>query len=263
MSASLAAWYDFSDESSVTYTAGEGGVTAVADKAPIGFNARKSIAYDLTAANGGGGGAPVNPTYGATTLNGLNLMEFTSKSYLDLMDTTMNLENAGANQGNVLVVFVSRIDGAGTTSMTASSLVSMADSTTGWQLEHGASAGVYEGRILGNGTATTVDGDHPNWSVWSVVFDWANTRKRLYNNGVQVGADGAYTPILDQGSPGQRLRINTSRSANAWPNSSHGEMIVGLNPELREAAEGYLAHKWALAADLPAGHLYKTAAPTV
>ena len=50
----------------------------------------------------------------------------------------------------------------------------------------------------------------------------------------------------------------------AYFSGAMGELLITddiLAPEVRQKLEGYLAHKWGLAASLPAGHPYKDAAP--
>lgn len=261
---SLLAWYDFSDASTVTYTAGEGGVTAVEDKAPTGFNTSKTISYDLDGAKDDGDG--VKPTYGASTLNGLNLMDFTNKSYLERPAEDMKVYGEGSTDGNLLVVFVARLNAY--TSMPASSLVSMAKGAGGdWQLQSGhpmGAAKAFEGNLSGLGSTSATDGEHPDWSVWSVLIDEEGQMgpaetKYLYNNGVLLGGSStAASKMADN----QQFRINRARGA-AWPKSSHGEMIVATSIECREVAEAYLAYKWGLTDSLPPSHPYKNTPPRI
>lgn len=78
------------------------------------------------------------------------------------------------------------------------------------------------------------------------------------------GNDHAYTRaaiILDVFSVGCRIK-----SANTeFINGSIKEIVVSniLSTEERQKIEGYLAHKWGLTDNLPAGHPYKTTRPTV
>ena len=58
---------------------------------------------------------------------------------------------------------------------------------------------------------------------------------------------------------------NGSAYANLVANASFNEVLVyntALNTTQRQTIEGYLAWKWSIQASLPAGHPYKTAAPT-
>ena len=63
---------------------------------------------------------------------------------------------------------------------------------------------------------------------------------------------------------GNQLSTNSS-VIDFYANCKVKEVIVFSSlptTEVRQKVEGYLAHKWGLAANLPAGHPYKSAAPT-
>jgi hypothetical protein len=54
--------------------------------------------------------------------------------------------------------------------------------------------------------------------------------------------------------------------ATYYTNVTVGEVLVfhtAINTDTRQRVEGYLAWKWGLVANLPAGHPYKNAAPTL
>ena len=69
--------------------------------------------------------------------------------------------------------------------------------------------------------------------------------------------------------PGNTLHIAAfvnSGAVSSSPAMKVSEVVItsSLLPTLdRQRLEGYLAHKWGLTANLPAGHPYKSAAPTV
>ena len=258
----LIAWYDFSDTSTIMDAAGV--VSAVTDKAPTGFNAYKTLSYDLTGATSGG----VKPTTDLYTVNGLNVMSFTSKSYLDSGSENVVVWDSAvsAEQGNLLVVFAAGLKTAfnteGKTGMPSSSLVSMnKNAGSDWQLDSRhvmAGSQVYEGALNGTGTTVGPNGTHPNFGIWSAIFNKeSGSTKSLFFNGTLIAA-GATNKMANS----QQLRINSSRPADAWPNSNHGEMIIGFDINMQEIAEGYLAHKWGVSGDLAASHPYKNSAPT-
>jgi hypothetical protein len=63
-----------------------------------------------------------------------------------------------------------------------------------------------------------------------------------------------------------RWYVGLGGSTNAEMNGNLAELVLfigAMTVEQREKVEGYLAHKWGLAANLPATHPYKAAAPTV
>jgi M6 family metalloprotease-like protein/uncharacterized repeat protein (TIGR02543 family) len=57
----------------------------------------------------------------------------------------------------------------------------------------------------------------------------------------------------------------TSSAFNTWWNGNFGEAVIcnaNLSASDRQKMEGYLAHKWGLAGNLPADHPYKTQSPS-
>jgi len=62
-----------------------------------------------------------------------------------------------------------------------------------------------------------------------------------------------------------RFRINANRVGGSNADAGHCEIIVTnlRSDNIRQRIEGYLAWKWGLEANLPVGHPYKSAPPTV
>jgi hypothetical protein len=63
-----------------------------------------------------------------------------------------------------------------------------------------------------------------------------------------------------------RWYVGLGGSTNAEMNGNLAELVLfigAMTVEQRQKIEGYLAHKWGIAANLPAAHPYKAAAPTV
>jgi hypothetical protein len=107
------------------------------------------------------------------------------------------------------------------------------------------------------------------------VFDWRHSRE----NGTQINT----TSNVDWGAKSTDWRLYSfqSKVSDPWTfnrfgndraianRQFSGEMaeILALEEELSladiEKIEGYLMHKWGLEANLPSGHPYKSAAPTV
>jgi hypothetical protein len=73
-----------------------------------------------------------------------------------------------------------------------------------------------------------------------------------------VGSTGA-------DAPGGNLTIGAGiNGGDRWLNGDLGELIItrtALSAAERQRLEGYAAHKWGLAANLPGGHPYRSAAP--
>ena len=90
----------------------------------------------------------------------------------------------------------------------------------------------------------------------------------LYRDGTK---DAGHPQLLatQQARLTNGIIIGTSNSAYEglhYCNISVAEILVtnfALNSTQRQQAEGYLAHKWGLTANLPSDHPYKTAAPTI
>ena len=73
---------------------------------------------------------------------------------------------------------------------------------------------------------------------------------------------GVSTPLFTTQSFERYALLDDSSGENAW-GAGFGEYIVAVNLTAtnRQKLEGYLAHKWGLAADLPNDHPYKNSAP--
>jgi hypothetical protein len=87
-----------------------------------------------------------------------------------------------------------------------------------------------------------------------------------YTNGTLIGTGTAQSTsnfsVANGGFVGSGRSVSGS---NRYFDGKISELIIissvaTLN--LRQKVEGYLAHKWGLTANLPAGHPYKTVGPT-
>lgn len=66
-------------------------------------------------------------------------------------------------------------------------------------------------------------------------------------------------------STGVTRQFGNGRAAASQSKIVGEQLLLNYSPtdDIREKIEGYLAHKWGLAANLPANHTYKTSAPGV
>ncbi len=93
---------------------------------------------------------------------------------------------------------------------------------------------------------------------------FTGTTATLYKNGSQdaTGAQNVNTlGNLDRFGIGALVRS----TAASYMTGTVSEIIVNtsaISTDTRQRIEGYLAHKWGLTANLPAGHPYKTVGPT-
>lgn len=103
------------------------------------------------------------------------------------------------------------------------------------------------------------------------IFEAWNTQLALPNN-VVIGRDGL-TTTYSSSSAGLSTTVDGfsmgslrgSAVANYYAAISVAEVVIlysAVTSTDRVLIEGYLAWKWGLQANLPAGHLYKSAAPT-
>jgi len=96
-------------------------------------------------------------------------------------------------------------------------------------------------------------------------FTLDGTNSEVLRNGTQIASNsGTFTPAALRGD----FTINgrNSGDGHAGMEGDFAEFIyLSENPSAddRQKMEGYLAHKWGLEGSLPAGHPYKSAAPTV
>ena len=84
----------------------------------------------------------------------------------------------------------------------------------------------------------------------------------FYRDGVSEGSSSTGSV---PGSDFIGIKIGAQKQAARWSNIHMCEIVQvqSADTTLRQKTEGYLAHKWGLAANLPAGHPYKATPPYV
>jgi hypothetical protein len=128
---------------------------------------------------------------------------------------------------------------------------------------------------LGSNRISSTIGNLENFTS-SVSLDAFHIVGTIFNktgNQISARVDGsnAFTPVNDYDNAinqNQDVRIMRNR-ANERMDGRVAEFFVvgalpgtgGTNISEFEKAEGYLAHKWGLTANLPVSHPYKTSAP--
>ena len=116
----------------------------------------------------------------------------------------------------------------------------------------------------GEATAARISGDVVSIPIPATIWNgrFNTTASQVFKNGTSYLAGNLSAA---QGANG--ITIGAARlGAFGFLTGKVAEVIVlnGLaTTEERQLLEGYLAHKWGLAANLPAGHPYKSAAPTL
>lgn len=239
--ASLAptAWYDASDADTLTLTGSS--VTAWADKSTNGL--------DLAQAN-----SAAQPQVGVNTINGMTTVKFDGSN-----DTLTTASNPFTTIADAFVIAVHRHDASA--NATLFNLSGSSGSADRWQA-------------------------HAPYGT-TMYFDAGSTNNRISAPyGVNVGDEilvsfyGSVTEgVMQAFKNGTLLRSGTNPGSVTTPpgniyvgsgantqyqNTSIAEMIIlngTVSAEDRQLLEGYLAHKWGQAGNLPVDHPHKDLAP--
>jgi hypothetical protein len=101
--------------------------------------------------------------------------------------------------------------------------------------------------------------------VYGSVIDYSTATLIHSINGISQEPVGFLTPGNTSNSAPLRYLVGNNTNLAAYFHGGISELLVfnqTLNTNDRQKLEGYLAHKWGLASNLPVGHLYKSSAPT-
>lgn len=215
------------------------------------------------------------PSYFASGFNGLPCLQFDGVDDVLISDTAA-AKNIFRNVGYpwFFVVYqklaadaspTSRILAAalsGTTGIRASICIGM--STTGNANKIGAlhkrtDGGSVSSPVLTNTAVLTS-------ALCSVEIRFGAGAIRTYVDGSSV-LSSATTAGLTSDTPSvSAITIGAGTQTSTFADAKIAAIVIG-NTDLpvseREKLEGWAAHKWGLTANLPAGHPYKTAAPTI
>lgn len=236
MGADLQAWYDVSDNSTITEAGGI--VTTIADKSGTGL--------DLTANSV----STNNHTLLSASQNGLDVVDLDGD---DRYNATSAITVPSGNASFFIVCKVDTID---------NNLDSILAVTGANSFQYQSySTTDFLARLTGpDATTSTTNTDYKGaYHIFNASFDFdGNTHESIVDGAVEGSA--SYTSQL---STSLNLRVFTNRGQNAYPAGQLAEIVVctDVSTTTRQKIEGYLAHKWGLTSDLPAGHPYKTSAP--
>lgn len=114
----------------------------------------------------------------------------------------------------------------------------------------------------GGGTVVTLDGTNStgwlgNWHLY--LLDVNGNTVTYRQDGSQVGTNSSASNSFDGGLGVLNLGENGDRAPSTW---DVAEIVICDRADI-EKVEGYLAHRWGLEGNLPAGHTYKSSPPTV
>lgn len=237
----LVSWYDPYDEATITESGGL--VSQLDDKSGNGNHLVQ-----------GTGSAQL--TTGTRTINGYNVLDGDGTRY---MEKTAFSTPASGDISIFGVCVIDAID------IGTDSLWSLNSTTNDMQFQAN-NGSQFDARIGASGIGvndSATGGPYAGPSVFNTRFDFNGTGTyAIFVDGVQESPGATYTTKLD--TP-QDLQVFTNRAALQQPDGAFGEIILteDVTTTTREKIEGYLAHKWGLAANLDAGHPYKTTPPTI
>jgi len=236
----LDAWYDASDETTITDTGGL--VDGLEDKSPNG--------YDLI------GSSTARPVTGSTTINSLNVIDFDGVN--DVLKTAREDPD---NFDNFAVFIVVKKATFGTdSSYSLFTLRSEYANRVSMHLESYAED--RQSFICNNASNKTVlevfnDTD-------SITRIYEGIKRNLTMKNWQDGVEGSNSETSDTGNTdawwywiGDKFEGSFCEAVVVQSSST------SISTEDQEKTEGYLAHKWGIDGNLDSGHTYKSEAPTI
>jgi hypothetical protein len=185
------------------------------------------------------------PTTNSVTLNSLNVIDFDGSN-----DSMAHTASFATQPASFAAVFVRDTSGADHTIFDGEG----ASGRNMLRLRSTNVLAIFAGSFLGTDSITTGP------MMASGVFDDGSSEIRLDGGTAVSGTTG--TQDLDGG-----LRVGASTTgASQLLNGKIAEIVItdtALSTSDRQKLEGYLAWRWGLEGDLPGGHPYKSAPPTV
>jgi len=238
------AWYDASDASTLTLSGSD--VTQWDDK---------KNSNDLTVATG-------SPALGAT-LNSLNTVDFDGTDLLSKSAATY----VGASGYNYAIMVVDP-DGGSDQFFFSYGVTDVGGETFSATTNDNSANDEFTGRLFNGAVDSGSAWTGASLVSFGIAQGAAHSTMEIRHDGTDTahGAGGAST-LTVQTSPKIGLGGYTRLSGGAYGryNGRIAEILF-FNTEPttaeKEELEGYLAHKWGLAANLPSGHTYKSAPPT-
>ena len=238
--AGCALWLDASDGNTVTVTGSN--VTAWKDKA---------VGYTGTASNN------TAIQYVSNALNGLPVIRvgataayFTFGNVNDITTEEFNIFAVARATGSIGKI---------------GAIIGKGSGTNGWWFGYNPPSYLQTqsgtGSTLLNNTIVVVSG-LTNYNVLSSMNPRTSATTQ-YLNGTSVGTGGSTTVSLSTTSD---LRVGSTGNNYTVTNTDFAEIIMyigSISTTQRQQIEGYLAWKWGLQANLPAGHPYLSVSPII
>lgn len=114
-----------------------------------------------------------------------------------------------------------------------------------------------------NGGATQVSDSLSNGDAFIVAYTRIpNSTNEFFKNGTSLGS-GTMTSTLNLYGNAELTAIGDPQFSSTLAATEVYDLAVfeSASADDRQKAEGYMAHKWGLTANLPSGHPYKSSAP--
>ncbi|MGB2327172.1 MAG: hypothetical protein ACPH3L_05250, partial [Flavobacteriaceae bacterium] len=230
LSIDAALWLDASDPSSITKDS-NGLVSQWNDKSGNEHHATQST-------------ESLKPISGTATINGNNALKFDG--------TDDRLENSSLTTGQPFSIFAVIKDDISSGSFRTWWSGDSGGNRSFLQNNNGNNRSMWADSYLYNGSSTT------NNEIWTAEFNGSSSV--LYVD----GTPGTTGNVGNNSINGFWIGEENGSSYPNW-NGLIGEILIFdaiLSEADRQKIEGYLAHKWGLAANLPADHPYKNVIPT-
>ena len=243
-----AAWYSAADSSTITAS---GGLAS-------DWHERKGNGINLTATT------TQRPTVVSNAQNGRSVMRFNgTTNYMTALSAGLLRGVSGAT---IAAVVRRTANSASTVNVMG---ITTSANTTRANIAYRA-AGLGEG-VAAGGRRVVADsfqslGTSPFSSAFTIVvavFDYSAATLTLYENGTQTSFRVFQTAGVTDNDAGA-LYVGSAVTAASFFNGDIAELGIfhsAVGTTLRQQAEGYLGHEWAINGDLAAGHPFRTFPP--
>ena len=238
--ASLFAWYDASDISTITESAGV--VSQVDDKSDNGFH------LNVLTAN------KVGPKTGVETLNNLNVLTWDLPA--QVLENNSFAYDQNSNGLYLAVIFKCNINNqqdfiiAGTENSGPGNRMSVRRNGNLNSIQILGGSGTGSSIALSTPQNTANEGED---LLLVVKFNGSNSTIRIDGEIENSGNIGT--------NPFSSLNVGANESELAPINGYIAELVFFEDSSAQEKMEGYLAHKWGTSSKLPQGHPYKFVTP--